>query len=561
MGSLGLEFEKGLYLGIDFGTTNTVVSVYDYDLGEVYTLPLEGQMVMPTVVQFEEDLTTEGKLSAIYGMEAKEGASIFPESTVMSIKRMLGKENPVQVKVGDKVYDFKPEAIVAQILSFVKTTATEWLKEEKYITGEFSGCVITVPANSTDKQKQRMRHAAMNAGFIEEHIYLRLEPAAAAVTYANMNEEDKKILVYDFGGGTFDACLLAMASKVGEEPEISILSTYGDNLLGGNDLDKIMMDMIYKAFRNMTNDAIDLFDFARDDGLSRKQKKMAIARLYQNATQAKEKLSASTMTRIVMAPFLQEPSIVNIDLEITREAFYNHPREYQMDDNEELYALMKGQTIQTLVDRTIQCSLKCVEASGLTLKDVDEVFLVGGSSAVPEVKDQITHRLGKVPYQTMISPALSISQGAAHYCHMIMLPSEQGPRVVEQTVHPLGIELSGRRFMEVIRQGMTIPEDGLEVDAPELLYTGTDGLTSLAIVIYEDTEPAVGPKYLKFVNERGMKRLGGTTLNHIPEALKGQEKVKVTFKLSRDNLLTVCAKSLSDDGVATHLSVDQLYEI
>ena len=193
------------------------------------------------------------------------------------------------------------------------------------------------------------------------------------------------------------------------------------------------------------------------------------------------------------------------------------------------------------------------------MDDVDEIFLVGGSSAMPEVREQVSDKFGKVPYQAMISPALSISQGAAHYCHMIMLPTVSGPRVLDRTIHPLGLEISGRRFMEIISAGEEIPEEGLSVDAPELLYTAMDDLTSMAIVICEDTEPDPGPKHLKFVYEKGMKRLGSTVLDKIPAGPKGQEKVKVTFNLSRDNLLTVTAVSLSEVGVSTELSVDELY--
>ena len=556
---MGLEFEKGLYLGIDFCTTNTVVSVFDYDRGEVETLPLDGQMIMPTVVQFEEDDEQPGKLNAVYGVEAKEAAIIFHESTVMSIKRLLGKDNPVTITIEGKHYDFKPEDIVAQILGHIKSLAGSYLQEEQYITGEFSGCVITVPANSTDKQKHRMLQAAIGAGFLEDHIYLRLEPAAAAITYANTASKDSKVLVYDFGGGTFDACLLKLSAMTEEEPEISIMSTYGDNYLGGNDMDKLMMDMIYDAFLETTKGTIDLFDLSKDDGVSAKEKKMARVRLYQAANQAKERLSTTGSAKIVLAPFLQEPTIVNLNLEITRQAYYNHKRHHRMDDDADSYALMSGATVTSLVERTIGCVEKCIEAAGILAKEVDEVFLVGGSSAMPIVHEQIEDLFGKAPYQSAISPALSISQGAAHYCHMIMLPTVAGPRVLDTTIHPLGLEIAGRRFLEVIPEGMLIPEEGLIVEAETLLYTNFDGITSLAIVLYEDTEPISGPKHLRFVHEQGMKRLGGTTLNHIPEAVKGEEKVKVTFKLNRDNLLTVTASSVSQGGVSTELSVEALY--
>lgn len=559
MGTLGLDIEKGLYLGIDFGTTNSVVSVLDYDHDEVLTIPIDGQQIMPTVVQFEADDRQPGKLSSIYGYEAREGAVIFPESTVLSVKRLLGRDNPVQVVVDEVAYDFRAEDIVAQILGHLKDSARAYLEQEKFITGEFGGCVLTVPANSTDKQKRRMRDAAIGAGFLEEHIHLRLEPAAAAITYAKTTDKDSRILVYDFGGGTFDACLLSMTTEEGEEPEIAILSTYGDNYLGGNDLDKLMMDMIYDAFLEATAGAIDLFDLDKEDGLPRKAKQMAVLRLYQAANQAKERLTATGTTKIVLTPFIQEPTIVNLNLEVTREGYYGHKRRHRMDDPADVFELMAGCTVRELVGRTMDCVTKCVEASGLTAAQVDEVFLVGGSSAVPEVKAQVEAYFGKAPYQSAISPALSISQGAAHYCQMIMMPTSGGPKVLDRTIHPLGLEISGRRFLEIIPEGMEIPEEGLEVVATEPLYTNFDGITSLAIVVYEDTAPLTGERHLRFVYEKGMKRLGGTTLSGIPEGPGGEEKVEVIFNLSRDNLLTVKARSTREGGTATELNVEGLY--
>ncbi|VDN46840.1 conserved protein of unknown function [Petrocella atlantisensis] len=558
MGTLKLEFEKGLFLGIDFGTTNTVVSVYDYDAGSVYTIPIDGQLIFPTAVQFEMDMEVPGKLNSIFGIQAKESAIIYPESTILSVKRLLGKDQPIQVVIEETTYDFKPEDIVAQILSFIKIKANDYIHEEKHVSGEFSGCVITVPANSTDKQKNKMRYAAMIAGFMEESIFLRLEPAAAAISYAQIATKNSHVLVYDFGGGTFDACLLNLKAIQDEEPEISITSTHGDNHLGGDDLDRLMMDMVYDAFLETTGHNIDLFDLSKDDGVSNQQKKMALVRMKQVANHAKEQLSKTTSTKIVLAPLLQEPEMINISLEISREAYYNHKRKHMLDESLEDFKQMQGFSVKDLVARTMACVDGCLEAAGLMPSEVDEVFLVGGSSAIVEVIDQIRNKFEKEPYKAMISPALSISQGAAYYCNMIMLPSIKGPKVFEKTVHPLGLEIAGRRFMEIIEANMPIPEEGLEIEGDELLYTNHDDITGMAIVVYEDTSVDSG-KRLKFVTEKGMKRLGATTLKGIPKAPKGEEKVKVVFKVNRNHLLTVVATSTSTTGVETILAVDQLY--
>ena len=301
-----------------------------------------------------------GKLSAIFGIEAKEGAVIYPESTVMSVKRLLGRDQSIHVTVDGIGYDFKPEDIVAQFLTYVKELAMTWLHEELAITGEVSGCVLTVPANSTDRQKHRMLQAAVNAGFIEEHVFLRLEPAAAAISYAKDAADDCRVLVYDFGGGTFDACLLQMSSMSGDEPDISILSTYGDNRLGGDDLDHLMMDMIYDTFLTMTDHKIDLFDLKKGRWcVSAKQKKMAVLRMAQAANQAKERLSSTSSAKIVLAPFLQEPEIVNIQLDISRDAYYNHCRKHRMGEDEAIFEELVGKSLVDLVKRTMDCVDKC----------------------------------------------------------------------------------------------------------------------------------------------------------------------------------------------------------
>jgi len=556
MGVLSLEVEKGLYLGIDFGTTNSVVSIYHYDTNEVHTLKIDGYTVFPSVIQFEKDYDS-GKLIRIFGIEAKEAAIIFPESTVTSIKRQLEMDEPLVIKVDDEEFTFESETIVSEILAHLKEQADIYIREELNIVGTFSGCVITVPANSTDKQKRKMKKAAVMAGFLDKNVYLRLEPAAAAINYAVNVNEDKKVLVYDFGGGTFDACLLEV-KKQDNEPEISILSTFGDNYLGGNDIDQLVVDIIYEEFLRLSKNSINLFDFSKDDGMSEREKKMAIVRMKQIANYTKEKLSVSNKAKVVLAPFIQFPMIISIQLEVTREAFYNHKRKYQLDDSSQIYEKMKNLSVNDLVGRTISCIDKCIKGASLSKEDIEEVFLVGGSSSLVEVYTQIVDYFGKEPYKSKISPALSISRGAAHYCNQIMLPSLKGPKVNERTIHSLGVEISGRRYLEVIKQGLEIPEEGLNIEAPFTLETNYDDLSSLAIVVYEDIEPDEFRR--KFVYEDGIKRLAATTLRGIPLKAKGEEKIKVIFNLSRDNTLTVEAIALGSEEVKTSLAVDDLYE-
>jgi molecular chaperone DnaK (HSP70) len=559
MGTLGLDTERGLFLGIDFGTTNSVVSIYNFTDGEAQTIPIDGSNIFPTAIQFESDPEDENKLSRIFGVQAKEAAIIYPLSTVLSIKRYLGSEAKITVMVDEKEYAFTPEQIAGEILGYLKQKADEYAQEELNISGEFSGCVITVPANSTDKQKKMTKEAAILAGFDAENVYLRLEPAASAISYAVNETSDKKVLVYDFGGGTFDACVLDIKIEEAGEPTISIVSTYGDNNLGGNDIDKIIMDMIYEEFKKLTNNEIDLFDENADDGVSKRQKKVALVRLQQAATQAKERLSHTKSTKVTLAPLIQEPKIVNINMEITREAFLAHKRINTLGDTQDAFDKFRDKNVCELIDETMQCVRHCLEAGGLTEADINEVFLVGGSSSILYVGERITECFKKEPFKSRISPALSISQGAAHYCNMIMMPTVRGPVVQEKTVHPLGLEIAGRRFMEIVAAGQDIPKEGLTIDAGEPLTTNFDNVSSMAIVVYENTVPVSGGK-MQYVNQEGMKRLAGTSLRGIPQGPRGKEKVKVIFNVGQDNMLRVTARSLSTDGVVTELAVDELYK-
>ncbi|MDR1542051.1 MAG: Hsp70 family protein [Clostridiales bacterium] len=557
MGTLGLDMDRGLFLGIDFGTTNSVVSIFNFRDGEAQTIPIDGGNIFPTAVQFEADPEDEDKLTRIFGVQAKEAAIIYPLSTVLSIKRHLGSDEQIKVVVDDKEYSFTPEQIAGEILGYLKQKADEYAQEELGITGEFSGCVITVPANSTDKQKKMTKAAAVLAGFDEDSVYLRLEPAAAAISYAVNETTDKKVLVYDFGGGTFDACILGIQAEDGE-PSISILSTFGDNNLGGNDIDKIVMDMIYEEFKKLTDGEIDLFDSEVDDGVSKRQKKTALVRLAQAATQAKERLSQAKSTKVVLAPLIQEPKFVNINMEITREDFVSYRRSNALGDPQELYEKFRDKNLEDLVGETLKCVDSSLAACGLAESDIDEVFLVGGSSALPLASEKIRDKFSKEPFKSKISPALSISQGAAYYCEMIMMPTVKGPVVHEVTIHPLGLEIVGRRFLEIVGSGIDIPKDGLNIESSEILTTNFDNVTSMAIVVYENTS-AKRDKNLS-VSIDGMKRLDGTSLRGIPQGPKGREKVKVIFHVGQDNILKVTAKSMSVDGVVTELSVDELYE-
>jgi len=228
-----------------------------------------------------------------------------------------------------------------------------------------------------------------------------------------------------------------------------------------------------------------------------------------------------------------------------------------LGDTQEMYEKFRDKNLLDLLDITIKCTDSCLTAAGLKESDIDEIFLVGGSSAINAITEKITEKFGKEPYKSKISPALSISQGAAYYCNMILMPTVRGPVVHEKTIHPLGLEISGRRFLQIVPAGAPIPKEGLTIEAGEQLMTNFDNLTSMAIIVYENTIPAADRPMV--VNREGMKRLAGTSLRGIPAGPRGQEKVKVIFNVSQDNMLKVSARSMSADGAVTELSVDELY--
>lgn len=551
-----LELEESLedILGIDFGTTNCVVSFF-YN-GEPQIIQIEGMNVTPSAVLFEEDEEDKGKLMTTFGFTAKEASIIYPESTVLSIKRNLGSGKKINIALGEKDVSLSPEQVASEILAYLKRQAEEYALLEFGISIDFSGAVITVPANSTDKQKKMTKKAAILAGFDEEKIHLRLEPVAAAISYAVNTTSQKKVLVYDFGGGTFDACILSIYHK-DNTPEISIEAAFGDNDLGGNDIDLLVMDIIYDHFKELAPN-IDLFDFEKEDGISISDKKIAIAKLIRVSRQTKERLSEAKTTKITMAPFIQindkETEIININFELSREDFISHKRKHPLNDEESHFKRYKGKNLLDMMHQTIKCIENCLEMAKLNAEDIDEVILVGGSSSIWLVSDIIKSKFNKMPYRS-ISPALAISFGASIYAGVIKGGSEKKISVKEKTVHPLGIEIAGRLFAEIVPAGVLIPKEGLMIEGGEEFYTNFDNVTSMVISVYEDKKPS----HNKSVSREGMKRLGGTTLWGIPKAPKGSEKVKVTFSVNQDNILKVYAASESLEGTKAELSVDELY--
>ncbi|MCL1924309.1 MAG: Hsp70 family protein [Defluviitaleaceae bacterium] len=551
MAMLELEESSEEILGIDFGTTNSVVSFF-YE-GKPHIIQIDGNNITPSVVQFEEDEKDKTKLSKTFGNLAKDAAVIYPESTVLSVKRYLGTGKKIKIMIGEKETLLTPEQIAGEILAYLKQSAEDYAQDELGLSINFSGAVITVPANSTDKQKNMTRAAAILAGFDEEKLHIRLEPVAAAINYAVNETGNKNVLIYDFGGGTFDSCVLSIENK-NSIPEIAVKAAFGDNDLGGNDIDLLVMDIIYEEFKKLAPN-IDLFDLDKEDGISKRNKKIAIARLSQIARQTKERLSGAKSAKITMAPFIQEPEIININFELSRETFIAHKRKYLLNDEPSHFERYRDKNLLDMMYQTIKCIENCLEMSKIKPEEIDEIILVGGSSSIWLVTDIIKAKFNKMPYKS-ISPALAISYGASVYSSIIKGNNTvSGPVIKEKTIHPLGIEIAGRIFAEIVPAGLEIPKEGLKIESKEEFYTNFDDVSSMVISVYEDKNPQAN----KSVNREGMKRLGGTTLHGIPKAAKGAEKVKITFSVNQDNILKVYAVSESEQGSSTELSVDELY--
>lgn len=559
-----IKYEE-LTLCVDFGTTNSVVSFYDDDKDEVVFINFDGKDVFPSAILFSNDnnfvvdektnTKYNDEISFVCGLEAKNASIIYPESSILSVKSLLGVKDTIKVNLENISYLFKPEQIVGFILEDIRIRSNEFIQSQLKINRQFTKIVITVPANSSDKQKKKTKDACILAGFDEDNIFLRLEPSAGAIVYAKRAVKDEKVLIYDFGGGTFDACLLNIEID-NKKPVVSIINTQGDNNLGGNNIDSIILDIIYEEFKNITDNKIDLFD---DDFLiiNKRQKKIALARLMQSANNVKEKLSKSSSARVSLTPLITSPNIVNINMTITREQFLSHKRVNMLSDDKNIFDKFYGKSLEDIINMTISEIDSCLSDVNINKNDVNEVFLVGGSSQIPIVAEKLTKYFGKQPYRTKLNTAKAISEGASYYSKMINDPECNILKYIETTVHSLGIELIGRRYLEIIKPNTFIPIEGLTVVMEEPITTSFDFVNKMVIGIYEYTK--ISDKNIVLVNEKGMTRLCGTTLNGIPQREKGLESVIVSFTIKRDNILTVTARSCSNAGVFTELYIDELY--
>ena len=457
-------------IGIDLGTTNSCVCVYEGGEAKVIANP-EGERTTPSVVAFKN-----GEI--IVGGAAKRQTVVNPD-TISSIKRLMGTKE----KVHANGKDYTPEEVSAMILSDLKKTA------EAYLGEKVTKAVITVPAYFNDAQRQATKNAGKIAGLEVERIIN--EPTAAALAYGlDKQEESQKVLVYDLGGGTFDVSILELGDGVFE-----VLSTSGNNKLGGDDFDHKVVEFILKEIEKEHK-----IDLSND--------KMAMQRIKDAAEKAKKDLSGVTTTTISL-PFLAQSAdgVVNFETNLTRAKF------------EEL--------THDLVEETLTPVRKALKDAGLTASDLDKVLLVGGSTRIPRVQEVVKKELGKEPSKG-VNPDEVVAMGAA--IQGGVLTGEVNDIVLlDVTPLSLGIETLGGVCTVLIPRNTTIP-------------TSKSQVFSTAA----DNQPAVDIHILQ--GERSMaadnKTLGNFQLTGIPAAPRGVPQIEVTFDIDANGIVNVKAKDL-----------------
>ncbi len=481
-------------LGIDLGTTNSAMAVLEG--GEpTIIINAEGDRTTPSVVSFQPD----GE--RLVGKAAKNRAVTNPKNTVFSIKRFMGrrydevaseiKTVPYEVKSGKdgRVVididgnDYTPEQISAMILGKMKADA------EKYLGETITEAVITVPAYFNDAQRQATKDAGKIAGLEVKRIVN--EPTAAALAYGLEKQGgDQKILVFDLGGGTFDVSLLELADGVTE-----VLSTNGDNHLGGDDWDQRIIDWAADRFQ-------------KDEGVDLRKDAMALQRLKEAAENAKKELSASQQATINL-PFITSVNNTpkNLDYTLTRAEFERLTRD--------------------LLNRCKEPVNKALADANLKISDINEVILVGGSTRMPAVQELVKSITGKQPNMG-VNPDEVVADGAAVQAG-VLTGDVSGILLLDVTPLSLGVETMGGVMTRMIDRNTTIP-----TSKTEIYSTAADNQTSVEINVLQ------GERNMAADN----KSLGRFQLTGIPAAMRGVPKIEVTFDIDANGIVKVSAKDL-----------------
>ena len=473
----------GKIIGIDLGTTNSCVAVMEGGKPTVIT-NAEGMRTTPSVVAF----TKTGE--RVIGEPAKRQAVTNAEKTIASIKRHMGTDYKVQID--DKAYS--PQEISAMILQKLKSDA------ENYLGEKVTEAVITVPAYFNDAQRQATKDAGKIAGLEVKRIIN--EPTAAALSYGLDNEEEQKIMVYDLGGGTFDVSIIEIGDGV-----IEVLSTAGDNKLGGDDFDNVITQYM-------------LDEFKKQKGVDLSTDKMAMQRLKEAAEKAKKELSSATTTNINL-PFITATAEgpKHFDMNLTRAKF------------DELTA--------HLVERTAGPVNSALNDAGMTASELSKVLLVGGSTRIPAVQSKVQQLTGKEPFKG-INPDECVAIGASIQGGKLAGDAGAGDvLLLDVTPLSLSIETMGGVATRLIERNTTIP-----TKKSQIFSTAEDNQSAVDINVVQGERQFA----------RDNKSLGRFRLDGIAPARRGVPQIEVTFDIDANGIVNVSAKDLGT-GKEQHITI------
>ena len=473
----------GKIIGIDLGTTNSCVAVMEGGKPVVIT-NAEGMRTTPSVVAF----TKTGE--RVVGEPAKRQAVTNADKTISSIKREMGTD--YKVTIDDKKYS--PQEISAMILQKLKSDA------ENYLGEKVTEAVITVPAHFNDAQRQATKDAGKIAGLDVKRIIN--EPTAAALSYGLDNENEQRIMVYDLGGGTFDVSIIEIGDGV-----IEVLSTAGDNRLGGDDFDNVITQYM-------------LDDFKAKEGVDLSTDKMAMQRFKEAAEKAKKELSSSTTTNINL-PFIT--------------ATAEGPKHFEMN----LTRAKFNELTAHLVERTATPVSKALNDAGLNASELSKVLLVGGSTRIPAVQDKVKQLTGKEPFKG-INPDECVAIGASIQGGKLAGDAGAGDiLLLDVTPLSLSIETMGGVATKLIERNTTIP-----TKKSQIFSTAEDNQTAVDIHVVQGERQFA----------RDNKTLGQFRLDGIPPARRGVPQIEVTFDIDANGIVNVSAKDLGT-GKEQHITI------